>query len=213
MPRSGIATRQRILDEAIGIVSNESLSSLCLERISERAGITKRAFYTHFPSKDHFLASLVEHQRPHYVDRYRRWADACGPDATARQRIASIFAGIATAAADPHWKGCCFIRMTAELGNMQGHPVHQIVATALRDLEQWFADELARDGYGDAESIASQLSVLINGLLMVQLVTRSASYGQTVMQLIDTIIPEKPATAWNGLRVSAGAAAAIAGRS
>lgn len=195
MPKSGAATRQRILDEAIGIVATESLSSLCLEKISEKAGITKRAFYSHFPSKDDFLAALVEHSRPRYLDRYRVWSEACGPQASIRQRIARIFDGVAAAALNPEWKGCCFIRMSAELGSMRGHPVHRIVAGALQDMEDWFAQELAKEGYDGARTMARQLCVLINGLLLVQLVTRSSSHGPDVMKLIGSVVPDRPSNA------------------
>ena len=74
--------------------------------------------------------------------------------------------------------------MAAELGSLQGHPVHHMVAAANSDMESWLAKELAREGYDEPAAVARQLVVLINGLLMMQLVTRSDAYGQDIGGLV-----------------------------
>lgn len=188
MPKSSEPTRQRLLEAAAGLVAEESLAQLSIENIADRAGVSRRTFFAHFPSKDDLLAAVVEFNRPVYLDRYRMWADACGADAPIEQRIASIFKGITGAAHNPNWKGCCFIRMAAELGTMKGHPVHGMVAAANLDMEHWLETELASAGYGEAAALARQLVVLINGLLMMQLVTRSTAYGEDISGLVRNLL-------------------------
>lgn len=188
MPKSSEPTRQRLLEAAAGLVAEESLAQLSIENIADRAGVSRRTFFAHFPSKDDLLAAVVEFNRPVYLDRYRMWADACGAGAPIEQRIASIFKGITGAAHNPNWKGCCFIRMAAELGTMKGHPVHGMVAAANLDMEHWLETELASAGYGEAAALARQLVVLINGLLMMQLVTRSTAYGEDISGLVRNLL-------------------------
>lgn len=184
MPKSSEPTRQRLLEAAAVLVAEESLAQLSVDNIADRAGVSRRTFFAHFPSKDDLLAAVVEFNRPVYLDRYRMWADRCGPDASIDERIASIFTGITQAAHNPNWKGCCFIRMAAELGTLKGHPVHGLVAAANMDMERWFEGELGRAGYGEPDVLARQLVVLINGLLMMQLVTRSTAYGDDISGLV-----------------------------
>lgn len=162
-------------------MAEESLSDLNIERISDKAGVSRRTFFSHFPSKDHLLAEVVEHMRPTYLDRYRLWSDSCGPLASVEERLQKIFECITNAAKNPQWKGSCFIRVSAELGNFSGHPVHAVVAKANQDMEDWFDIELHRGGYPDSKTIARQLVVMLNGLLMLQLITRSASYGKDII--------------------------------
>lgn len=184
MPKSSEPTRLRLLEAASVLVAEESLANLSVENIADKAGVSRRTFFQHFPSKDHLLAAVVEFSRPTYLDRYRTWADTCGPGATIDQRIASIFEGITGAAHNPNWKGCCFIRMAAELGSLQGHPVHMLVAAANDDMERWIEAELTKEHYDRPEALARQLVVLINGLLMIQLVTHSTAYGQDIGGLV-----------------------------
>lgn len=188
MPKSSEPTRQKLLEAASKLVAEESLAQLSIENIADKAGVSRRTFFQHFPSKDHLLAAVVDFSRPTYLDRYRMWADSSGPDATIDQRIASIFVSITGAAHDPSWKGCCFIRMAAELGSLQGHPVHQLVAAANQDMEHWLEAELAKEKYQEPAALARQLVVLINGLLMIQLVTHSTAYGQDIGGLVKTLL-------------------------
>jgi len=188
MPKSSEPTRNRLLEAAAVLVAEESLANLSIENIADKAGVSRRTFFQHFPSKDHLLAAVVEYSRPTYLDRYKTWADKCGPDATIDQRVTSIFENITQAAHNPNWKGCCFIRMAAELGSLQGHPVHLLVAAANSDLEKWLETELAREHYEAPEALARQLVVLINGLLMIQLVTHSSAYGQDIGGLVRNLL-------------------------
>lgn len=188
MPKSSEPTRLKLLEAASVLVAEESLANLSIENIADKAGVSRRTFFKHFPSKDHLLAAVVEYSRPTYLDRYRMWADNCGADATIDRRIASIFEGITGAAHNPNWKGCCFIRMAAELGSLQGHPVHLLVAAANQDMERWIETELASEHYEQPAALARQLVVLINGLLMMQLVTHSTAYGQDIGGLVRNLL-------------------------
>lgn len=188
MPKSGEPTRLRLLEAASVLVAEESLANLSIENIADKAGVSRRTFFQHFPSKDHLLAAVVEYSRPTYLDRYKMWADKCGADATIDRRIASIFEGITGAAHNPNWKGCCFIRMAAELGSLQGHPVHLLVAAANQDMERWIETELAKEHYDQPAALARQLVVMINGLLMMQLVTHSTAYGQDIGGLVRNLL-------------------------
>ena len=78
--------------------------------------------------------------------------------------------------------------MAAELGSLQGHPVHLLVAAANSDLEKWLETELAKEDYDAPEALARQFVVLINGLLMIQLVTHSAAYGQDIGGLVRNLL-------------------------
>ncbi|WP_395687332.1 TetR/AcrR family transcriptional regulator [Aestuariivirga sp.] len=188
MTRKRDKTRQRLLEAAETLIAEESLAQLKIDRITERAGVSRRTFFLHFPSKDHLLAAIMGHLRPGYVDRYRALADSRGPDASLEARLVCLFEAITASALDPEWRGSFFIRIASELGHLRGHPVHAVVAAANRDMEAWLADELRTAGHADADGIARQLLVLINGLMMVQLITRSPAYGEDAIRLVRTLL-------------------------
>jgi AcrR family transcriptional regulator len=195
MPRNKELTRQRLIDAACTLAAEENVSQLSVERIAERAGVSRRTFFLHFPSKDDLLKGLVDSLSPTYLDRYRSWADTAGPGADAEKRILRIFEEITVASTDPFWRGCNFTRISFELANMPGHPVHDVVARAHFQLESWLKKELTSSGYEDPVGVARQILVMINGLLTVQLITHSPTYGEALMpQVRDLLSRHRPAS-------------------
>lgn len=73
------STRDRLLDAAYRIISEESLSQLSIDRVSERAGLSRRTFFLHFASKDELLAAVLDYLRPAHAARYREWSEALPP--------------------------------------------------------------------------------------------------------------------------------------
>jgi AcrR family transcriptional regulator len=53
-------TRERILEAAIGQIAEEGLGELTVPLVAERAGVSLRTVYRHFPSKDDLIDSVAE---------------------------------------------------------------------------------------------------------------------------------------------------------
>ena len=51
MARSGAATRQKLLDAAQALIFDHGFSATSVDKVIERAGVTKGAFFHHFKSK------------------------------------------------------------------------------------------------------------------------------------------------------------------
>lgn len=59
MPRDGAPTRARIMEAALELILETGFSAASVERIIQRAGITKGTFFYHFPSKQDLAEALV----------------------------------------------------------------------------------------------------------------------------------------------------------
>lgn len=181
-------TKERLLDAASRIISEESLSQLSIEHVADRAGLSRRTFFLHFNSKDQLLAEVLEYLRPAQAERYRQWTEGLDPALGVEERICTLFVNIVEAAAQPGWKGCCFVRISAELGDRTGHPVHAVVAEAHQDMERWFEAELIKGDYPDPAVVAKQLVVILNGLLLMELVNRKNSYSEVVLHMLPHLL-------------------------
>ena len=54
------AARQKILYETIELINQHGVAGTRIETICERAELTRRTFYSHFPSKDALVAAILE---------------------------------------------------------------------------------------------------------------------------------------------------------
>lgn len=64
----GPSTRERILEAALDLFTEQGFDKTSLREVSQRVGVTKAALYYHFRSKEEILASLVE--RAHGVGHH-----------------------------------------------------------------------------------------------------------------------------------------------
>ena len=60
MGRSGLATRERILDVTESLVFDHGFSATSIDKVLDRAGLTKGAFFYHFKSKADLGRAFVE---------------------------------------------------------------------------------------------------------------------------------------------------------
>lgn len=72
MPRDGSATRLKIMDTAQQMVLDVGLSGTSIEKVIDKAGVTKGTFFYHFKTKHDLAAALItryaEDDRHHYND-------------------------------------------------------------------------------------------------------------------------------------------------
>ena len=182
------SSRERLLDAAYRIVSEESLSDLSIDHVSERAGLSRRTFFLHFTSKDQLIAEMLDHVRPAYATRYRQWTEDLDPGLPPERRILAMCRRLVAETNAPEWRGSCFVRISAEFGERRGHPVHAAAAGAHDDMQGWLEAELSRGKFVAPATLARHLMIIINGLIITQLVHRDASYGDDALGMIATLL-------------------------
>lgn len=60
MPKSGIQTRKNILDHAEALILSHGFAGATIDKVIEKAGITKGAFFYHFKNKIDLAQTLIE---------------------------------------------------------------------------------------------------------------------------------------------------------
>jgi len=81
---SSVASRRRIVDAALQLVSEGGYDALQVRAIAERAGVSSRTMYQHFPSLDSLLIVAVAEQSD---GLYRPYPTAPPPGSTPAVRI------------------------------------------------------------------------------------------------------------------------------
>ena len=111
-------TRERIVKAAAHLFYLEGIRSVSVDAIAERTGVTKKTLYYHFTSKDDLIAAYLVQRDPPNLAAFARWLQEA--EGNLPERIEAFFTRVAMAAKHPNWKGCGFLRTTAELANLPG---------------------------------------------------------------------------------------------
>jgi AcrR family transcriptional regulator len=161
-----------------------------VDAVAAKAGVTKRTLYYHFNSKDELVAAYLEaRDQPNLILFRRRFAETEGGLAA---KVQGIFRNLASSARHPKWKGCGFLRTSAELANMLGHPAMKIGAAHKKKLEDWLRITFEAEGTGNESLLARQIILLLDGSFAAVLLHRDPSYmeaaGEAAFSLIDAAL-------------------------
>lgn len=188
-----LSTRERIVAAANRLFYREGIRAVSVDAVAEEAGITKRSLYYHFKSKDDLIEAYLAYRDQPNLDAYRRWFTE--KEGTAGEKIEAIFHGLLKMASHPKWKGCGFLRTSAELANLPGHPAIVRGAAHKKKIEAWLAECLATDGVEAADAVARQIVLLIDGSFAVVMLHRDPTYlnsaGAAARVLVETALRRK----------------------
>ncbi len=174
MSSAPLPTRDRIVSAASALFYAEGIRAVSVDAVAEKAGVTKKTLYYHFASKDELVAAYLAGRDQPNLDTFARWYSTADGDVA--DRTAAIFSRLAKAARRSDWRGCGFLRTSAELANMPGHPAMVIGRAHKKKFEAWLASGFTDEGLAEPEALARQIVVLLDGAFSTMLLHRDAGY-------------------------------------
>ena len=185
------SARERLLAAADELFYAGGVHVVGVDRIVERAGVTKASLYNTFGSKDGLVRAYLEN---HFRRRQARIADILAANKTPRERILAVFAEVEGLLAGSAFRGCRFISAAAE-----SQPGDAGVDVA-EDYRAWlwslFTDLAKSAGARDAKQVGRQLFLLYDGAAVAarmddDRVAAARAVRSAVIALLDTAIPPK----------------------
>jgi len=194
MARSSDLTRERIVSAASTLFYSEGIRAVSVDAVAAKAGLTKRTLYYHFKSKDDLVAAYLAARDQPNLALFKRWFTEA--DGGLPEKVEAIFRHLARSASHPKWKGCGFLRTSAELANLPGHPAIKIGAAHKKKFEDWLRTTFEAERIEGASSLARQILLLLDGSFAVVQLHRDPSYmetaGQAAHALTEAALAKRP---------------------
>ncbi|WP_349961138.1 TetR/AcrR family transcriptional regulator [Rhizobium sp. ZPR3] len=190
MKDSSQPTRERILQAAGKLFHRDGIRAISVDAIAEKAGITKRTLYYHFRSKDDLIAAHLQARDEPNLALFKGWFEETEGDTA--EKVAGIFRHLAQSARNAKWKGCGFLRTSVELINLPGHPALVAARAHKKRVEDWLGSIFMEAGASDdAQPLARQIMLLLDGSFAVVLLHRDPSYMETAADAVAQLIADK----------------------
>lgn len=154
-----IAMKDRILETADRLFYLQGIRAIGVDTIAAEIGISKRTLYNHFPSKDALISAYLE----------RRFVRPRPSDKPPAEQILATFDSLERRFASKDFRGCPFVNAVAELGT-EAQSVRKVAIAFKESRRLWFRDLLIQLGVTDAEALATQLALLVDGSIAQDLV-------------------------------------------
>jgi AcrR family transcriptional regulator len=189
-----LSARDRLLAAADELFYAEGVHVVGVERIVERAGVTKASLYNAFGSKDELVRTYLEN---HFRRRQARVAQILGSHQAPRERLLAVFAEVEGLLAGSAFRGCRFISAAAESG--PGDPGEMVAEKYRAWLWSLFTDLAKAIGVRDAKQVGRQLFLLYDGAAVAARMDKdkdrdaaARAVRSAVVALLDTASPSKP---------------------
>jgi AcrR family transcriptional regulator len=186
MARNSVPTRERIIAAASKLFYGEGIGRVSMDAVAQKAGVTKRTLYYHFRSKDDLVTAYLYGRDQPNLSLFRRWFDET--EGGLADKVRGIFIHLAASARHPKWRGCGFLRTTAELAHMPGHPAIKVGAAHKKRFESWIRGMIEGEGVRDGLPLARQIMLLLDGSFAVTLLHRDPSYMESAGDAAFTLL-------------------------
>jgi AcrR family transcriptional regulator len=162
------SAKDRILTTALQLFSRHGFHAVGVDRIVAESGVAKMTLYKHFRSKEQLIVQALQLGREQWMDWFLGRVGSAGMDP--RERVLATFDALAAWFASPAFYGCPFVHAAAEFPRL-GDPAHQVAADQKRAVFEWVRAQLLQLGVADVDTMARQLTLLIEGATVIAHVT------------------------------------------
>src|SRR5215211_7541338 len=169
--REGQSMKERILETADRLFYLRGIRAAGVDTIAAEVGISKRTLYNHFPSKDELVEAYLK----------RRFTQTPSSDKPPVDQILATFDRLERVFASKGFRGCPFVNAVAELGG-EDQAVKKIAVAFKESRRIWFRDLLLQLGVVDAEGLATQLTLLVDGSIAQDLVRDDPAMARAAKQ-------------------------------
>lgn len=151
--------RERILDSAGRLFYGQGIRAVGVDAIAAEIGISKRTLYNYFPSKDELIVAYLS----------RHFVPIKTSDRPLLEQILRVFDWLERWFASDTFRGCPFVNAIAELGDAT-HPGTKMAVAFKEQRRLWLRDALTQLNVADADGLATQVAILVEGAIIAALV-------------------------------------------
>jgi AcrR family transcriptional regulator len=184
------AMQERILATADRLFYGQGIRAIGVDTVAEQIGISKRTLYNYFPSKDALVLAYL-------TRRYVLPKESAAPPS---EQILAVFDRLERWFGSEQFRGCPFVNAVAEMGES----AVQIAIDFKERRRLWFRGMLTRMNVPDADTLATQLTILVEGAIAAALVRRDPAIARAAKTAASTLMVA------GGTRIRGAAKAAVA---
>lgn len=186
-------TREKLLETAIDRFYVHGFHAVGLHQILTEVGVTKTTFYNHFESKDELILEALARREQWETSAFAaRATELAGEDP--RELLLAFFDVLDEWFNHPDYFGCLFLNACVEFPSPHD-PIHKAGMQHYLESKQGFSEIAKAAGAQDADLLAEQLIVLIQGTLTHRQVTGDNAAAAKARGVAEALIDQALAQA------------------
>lgn len=181
-----LSPRERLIDSARSLFCRYGINSVGVDAIIEQAGTAKTTLYKLFGSKDGLVEAVLEREGQSWRSWFLESID--GPGGTARERLGRIGPALKEWFSRGDFYGCPFINAVGESDKNDDRMRSLAIAHKTIVLDRLTA-LCAEAGIEQPTEVAHTLGLVIDGAIVMALVTRDPSAADVAGRACAAVLP------------------------
>lgn len=178
------AIKERILNVASNLFEERGINSTGVDTIVAAAGTTKMTLYKYFKSKEALIIEVLSRRQ----ENFQQWLNLqlSGHTKKPVEKLQKLFDYVEEWIHASHSKGAGFINASVEFPN-ENNPIHQFSAEQSAKFRAYIQQLAYEANIVDAESLALQLTILIDGAIQAEQLKRGSgaiSYAKQAAKIL-----------------------------
>jgi AcrR family transcriptional regulator len=182
---SGSARRDHLVETALGLFYRNGFHATGIDTILAESGVAKMTLYKHFKGKDELILAALELRH----DRWSEWlrGEVERRSGSPRRRLLLVFDVLGEWFRMEDFRGCFFLNAASEYSGLEPR-IQEAVAGHKRWVRKLLERLASQAGARDANGLAGQLALLVEGAITVALVERDADSAGTAKEAARVLI-------------------------
>jgi len=179
--------REQLIETALRLFARHGYRATGIDTILAEAGVAKMTLYHHFKSKDELIVAALRRRdaewREWFMGRVSKRA------AAPRARLLAVFDVLEEWFRDREYHGCSFGQAATEFRDPR-HAVHKMASEHKQQLLAYFHELAAGAGAKDAELLAQQIALLVEGAVIHMEVFRESHIARIAGDAAQKLVGE-----------------------
>jgi len=179
--------REQLINTAIELFREHGYHGTGIDKIVEKAGVSKKTLYTHFRSKEELLIAALRHYDGVFRNNFMRQVDRIAK--TPQEKLLAIFDVAEGWFSQKKFFGCMFINVIGEYSE-QDSPIRDICKQFKRLMLNYIRDLCLQTGAEEPDILADKLALIFEGAVVTSQVSQNPDAAKTAKGIARSLVAQ-----------------------
>jgi AcrR family transcriptional regulator len=180
--------RDELVRNALQVFYRNGFHATGMDMLVKETGVSKTSMYKHFRTKEELILAVLRLRDENFRNwLYRRIEELAD---TPRGQLLAMFDAMAEWFSERHYRGCMFIKASAEYQD-HDHPIHVQSAEHKRLLLEHFTGLCREAGAREPDKLACQLLLLKEGAIVTAVMRHDCTAAGDAKEAAEILIAEQ----------------------
>lgn len=188
MQNATSTTSARILSAAVELFAGKPYSDISVDKIAEKAGLTKMTVYQHFKSKDQLFLACLRRRLKRRESRLDQFFETLKPNA---DPLLAMFDWLEDWLDPKNFRGCAFVKAASELSAVIPE-VREIATEAKYKIRNRLIALAKNTGRPNAAELGRELALVCEGAQSLAFIEGSARPARVARKIAEALLSKQP---------------------